>query len=783
MIASSSALAASDDCALPSLAVQPPSPIDASRPQDAVIAQAEILARDGSVDAAEKLYAALLGADPPDVRGGAGLAYVAGARQAARNLVASAPEADDPTECYENALGLDDANADARAGLAAEKRKAASDAQEAKGVWDDFYSHSLMPLADLLLPVLVVLTVLLVITRLSTPVVGPEVVAWGEVPRRWVWRAGMLLLILAGLRLVAQAAWPDWRVEQFIPPHVRFGVLGVLLAGVVAAVAAARRRPRDLVWMAIPLAIGLALSIFGVQIKNGQWPWALALGAAALGVVFLASGWGHALRLQVRVQKAGKADLAGAAHVLGALQELGSSPPRGLKTPQQVDVQDLPSTALDALPASKITIALKTLVDQFVPSTPWRAIIEDAEGDRLVLTLTRNGAVARTVAIDPAFFGIPQQPTTAASADSIPEESAAENTATAAGDDDMDALLTAAAAIVLTELAQRHHDLRIGLCGATQWDSVAAHVIATRPGASNGPQVGELLTRSVQRDPNNALARAAYIGHVGTTAATPEAFTALADRLGELWSALPAPGSEEAAGYTALHLRTAHSLTAVWLNIASFEALPVERRTIAWCTSNRWYGSLCDLIQTSVGLSGGDGLFARAMHTVAGELREALAVLAPDGIGVPVPPQALPDPPPPTLQALYDQACVEVKKGNLEKALGLLSFVASTQYYRDAAWADPWFAILRAEGGDGALADARKRFEVLVGPAEKSYLDKADFGQKKQLLLDLGITSAEDLLEVTSSRRARAELAHTVDVPRSLVDVWRERAQAAIEGS
>src|SRR4051812_8393865 len=91
---SSPAFAASDACASPSLLLAPPSPSDASRRQDAVIAQAELLARDGHLDAAEKLYTALLNATPPDVRGAAGIAYVAAARQAARNLVATAKEAE-----------------------------------------------------------------------------------------------------------------------------------------------------------------------------------------------------------------------------------------------------------------------------------------------------------------------------------------------------------------------------------------------------------------------------------------------------------------------------------------------------------------------------------------------------------------------------------------------------------------------------------------------------------------------------------------------------------------
>ena len=780
LVSPSPALAASDDCATPSLLLSPPSPVDASRPQDAVVAQAETLARNGHLDAALTLYDALLNARPLDARGAAGIAYVAAARAAAAELVATAVHAEQPQECYQNALALDDAAPGAQAGIAREKSKESKGAQGAKAAWDDFFGSWLTPLAGLLLPALVVLTVLLVITRLTTPVVGPEVDAWRERTRRWVWRAGMLLLVLVTVRSVARAAVPGWGGEHLITERARFFSLGVLLAVVVSAVAAARRRHGDQRWLLLPLGAGGILSLIGRRIDDDWWPWALDLVTAALGVVLLAASWGHALRLQVRVQKSGKADAAGTAHVLGALQELGSSPPRGLKTPQQIDVQDLPSTALDALPVGKIKTALKTLVDQLVPSTPWRATIEDGEAGRFVLTLTRNGAIARTVAIDPALFGMAKKPAKAASEDSIPKEPADATTAVIADDDDADVPLTAAAAIVLTELARRHRELRIGLCGATQWDSVAAHVIATRPGAAEPPEVGELLTFAVRRDPKNALARAAYIWHVGRTAATPEAFRALAGRLDELWRALPRPGSDAAAGYTALHMRTAHSLTAVWLNIASFESLPAKRRTIAWSASHRWYLTLSSLIKQSVELGGGDALFADSMYTVAHELHAALAVLAPAGNSVPASLDALAKPPPPTLQALYDRACVEAKKGDLPEALGLLSFVASTKNYKDAAWTDPWFAPFRSGNGSGPLADARERFEELVGPAESSYVEGAGIGTKKQSLLDLGIDTAEDLLLVTKDVTARTDLARSLGVPRGVVDLWRADAQKAL---
>jgi hypothetical protein len=216
----------------------------------------------------------------------------------------------------------------------------------------------------------------------------------------------------------------------------------------------------------------------------------------------------------------------------------------------------------------------------------------------------------------------------------------------------------------------------------------------------------------------------------------------------------------------------------VWLNVASFETLPAGKPTIAWHASQHWYGELCALVSQSVELPDGDGLFARAMRTVATELHAALAALAPSGEQVPAPPWVN-DSPPPTLQALYDRACVHARKGYLQSALGLLSFVTSAKSFRDAAWADPWFATFRTEGGSGPLADVRKRFKELVGPAEPSYVEGADIGTKKQALLDLGVDTAQDLLLVTKDVTARTDLARSLDVPRTVIDLWRSDAQTA----
>jgi hypothetical protein len=222
----------------------------------------------------------------------------------------------------------------------------------------------------------------------------------------------------------------------------------------------------------------------------------------------------------VQVKKGKDDDASGTAYLLARLQELGTSPPEGLKTPQQVDVESLPAEALKSLPGGRVATALKELINVLLPATPWRAIVEKADdASSVVVTVTRNGSVVRTALVDAGRF----LPTSAG--DSPGASSGAENDKKDSATTKADAgdLLTAAAAVVLTELSRVHVQLTKGLCGATGWESVAAHVVATKPPATpGGPDLRrELLAYAVQTDPSNALAQMAYANLQAENASTP----------------------------------------------------------------------------------------------------------------------------------------------------------------------------------------------------------------------------------------------------------------------
>jgi len=252
--------------------------------------------------------------------------------------------------------------------------------------------------------------------------------------------------------------------------------------------------------------------------------WVVTAAVACLGLVLVAVGRGHALRLLVQVKKGKDDDASGTAYVLARLQELGTSPPEGLKMPQQLDVDNLPTEALTSLPTGRLAAALASVLKVISPAIPWKAVVEGEENSsRVVVTLTRNGSVVRTALVDADGF-LPKPGSSGGSAASPEHGDKGDEGAAKQGSADRGDLLTAAAAVVLTELARIHRQLEAGLCGASRWESVAAQVVATKPPSTTGGSElrRELLAYAVQADPPNALAQLALASLLGEDASSAE---------------------------------------------------------------------------------------------------------------------------------------------------------------------------------------------------------------------------------------------------------------------
>ncbi|WP_164704387.1 hypothetical protein [Blastococcus litoris] len=532
----------------------------------------------------------------------------------------------------------------------------------------------------------------------------------------------------------------------------------------------------------LPLVLGTGvLAGLLVALASAYWAdrntstdaaaWVTTVLLALLGVVLLAVGWGHLLRLRIQVKKGNDADASSTAFVLGSLQELGSSPPRGLKVPHETDVTQLPESALSALPQGKVAAAVMTAVAALARPTPWHLSVEDAGDSRMVATLLRHGTVTDTAVLDAGRFRRGRA--------AAPDDAAAPSP-------DRAALLTAAAAFALTQLGLRHPELNAGLCGVSRWESVAAQVVATRP--VSPPRSleyrRELLAYAVQTDPRNVLARTAYVQALGEDATDLAAMDADARRLTDLRAVVETQMAGESErheqGYLPVRLRIAHSLTAARLNLA------VEQRGSG---EARWEGSWAESVAECRRLTAlldapdvDDAVrpFLDELVPVTASLIGGLAALAsPDGSMGDLLAWADRHPAPPvtSLFAAYDDACTRALARDDEAALRRLEFPAGSSDLRQLMRTDPAFARLREDVATAAARAVRDRFWVLAGEPDVGFVDLPPFGAKSAALRDLGLGSAADVLRATPDDGA--ELATALEIPKPVAAAWRAFALLA----
>jgi hypothetical protein len=808
--------------------VLPGQPLVEGGAQDEIIRRAGKLALHGRLDAAQELYELALASHPPDPRAGRGLAYVQARRLAAANCVARAEQtrATDPAVAeamLRQALAFDAGNKTARESLVTPPSDDRSAAQKAADRWDVFFKSWVDPVIRLVVPALIALAVLLVLARaLTSSVVRTKAAAWGKWSRRVVWTVGFGLLVFAAAQAVSLAVDSHPLVALSTDQWLAVALTSIVLLGAAMAVrvfslglfrstdAEAGRTSVDGVLLAAAVAGVVALIAIAAKFWAADapevWSWTFAVALACLGVVLVAAARGQALRLLVQVKTDGKDDPSGTAYVLARLQELGTAPPEGLKTPQQLDVDNLPSEALKSLPVGRVASALGPLLKVVLPATPWKAVVEaEDQASRIVVTVTRNGAVVRTALVDADRFLPKPQPSETVD---LPAQDSGVMAADVSARDTADRgdLLTAAAAVVLTELAQVHTQLKEGLCGASRWESVAAQVVATKPPSTAGGSElrRELLAYAVQADPPNALAQLAYANLQGREATKARELcsyaarlTGLLDRIEqqaglgpvratvawdrehppsdtEVWQWPPKSDRKRAPGYLPLRLRARHELTATWMNVA-VESVGSQRwKAVDAAAIN--YRALVYLLFTATGASsGGDaGAFVKEMSRVAAALQQTFGPLTKN----PTHPVQLPDPPPagdpgelPSLHVRYDKACRLAALRQDDEAARELERAAGLEGNRIAARTDPWFGRLRrAEGSP----DAVEVFWKVVGSPNPAFTDLPPFGKKGSALRQLGVVSAPTLIAITPDRGEA--LAKALDIPTTVVAGWWEFA-------
>jgi len=374
--------------------------------------------------------------------------------------------------------------------------------------WNTIYSGWLQPMTNGILLFLGVLLFLLVVARLATPaVVHPK----GRAHRGWdraAWWLGFLALIAAAA-VPAAASYAQSAAGWWTKDLSTGWLPTVLVAGAALLAAALALGGQPLktiaVVMGVVIALGVALLLaFGLPAhlpRRTTALWVLGSVLAVLGVAWLAAARGLTLKLQVDARgSSGAADANASQFLIARLADLGSTPPAGLRTPRQTDVTALPDDALTALPQGPVVAALFNVLRAARSAVPWQCTVTLLDdNDTAVVGLVRNGRPVDDVTrISRRSLRLP----------AIPLEGKGkerDDAITRAHGE----LLTAAAAFILTTLSTRHRELAWGLCGATRWDSIAQHSIATDQYHDKADVKKSLLEAALDADQHNALARVA----------------------------------------------------------------------------------------------------------------------------------------------------------------------------------------------------------------------------------------------------------------------------------
>jgi tetratricopeptide (TPR) repeat protein len=706
-----------------------------------VCAVAGLLVESGQLERAERLYRALdrAGADPCIAQG---LTRVARQRRQSSAAVVAGVKAlrigdlGQAEESFKRAQAADAGNAAAAIGLVeVEQRRSPASAADAADRWDKVYTDWVEPATRLVLPFLAVLLVLLVLTRLATRLIGVRPGNKGsgwETDWRWGWGLGLALVISSAL------------LPTVLLPTVLFAIgwtpdrpLGWILAALIAALIA---------------AVGIALMAYSTSWR---------------------------LRLQIDAHDSkGDADSAAIAFIIARLQALGSEPPRGLEMPEGPDVTELPTDALTTLPEGRVATAVFRVLRVARPIVPWRASVRVIDDDHVAVRLSRNGRLAEAIVVSRQELGLSS---TGARGDL---EDSGDRMADVAGS--RAELLTAVAAFIIVTVAERHtRILKPGLCGATHWDSVALHVIATQTRSAMNDEDGRaLLARAVDIDPRNHAARVAYLLKLGRHDAEIEAqqrFAAAMQREREL-IVDGRPGGLPRQGFEALEMRMLYSSAAAWINVHLLQSKRGEPKPAskAWSQAR----DLTELLITRAKQPPRSGVedFLREIQPSVGYLWKSVASLASDKKAPKLSPElddcikewtrdaGI------SLNARYDRACFEAERedGDLTAALDDLELVVGIKHLQDWARTDPSFERIRS---DSKVSD---RFWQIVGDTSPSdFLSLEPFKDYADSLLTLGIRTPRQLLAHTKSTIDRSRLASQLKANPLVIERMRNVAKLA----
>jgi hypothetical protein len=455
--------------------------------------------------------------------------------------------------------------------------------------WDAFYRHWVHPVIHFGTPTLVVLAVLMTLAVVVTPLVvrvstpgtrsaGSESALGGAY---WF---GVICLLFSAIE--ATIVFPLSRHVRWARPESWAAVvsIGLILMAlmVVAVLFTVDRRPlqglRYGSMAALILIAGLAPSI-------GRRHWSALSGKpaaviyaavlAALGICIVARARGIRIGLLIQGHdKTGAEDAGLGAFVRARLYSLGSQEPRGILVTQQTDTSTLPSGALGLIPAGTLAKLVALFVSLFTPPTPWRVDVTEQVDGSIVIAVRRNGRVADAAVIRPSSLELPSKQANggvggADAGDSTPaagaDPSGSGPVGSGAAGDWTAELRTAAATFTLLALSRCYYHLRAGLCGATEWRSVALQVIASDPACQlSAKDRHAVLVHAVADDRENKAAELALLSDSYRTASSPDELTDFAAKLEKLLARLP----DDDEGTLPLRLRSRFNMIVAYVNYA-----------------------------------------------------------------------------------------------------------------------------------------------------------------------------------------------------------------------
>jgi len=698
--------------------------------------------------------------------------------------------------------------------------------------WDAFYWHWVHPVIHFGTPTLVVLAVLMTLAVVVTPLVvrvstpGTRS-ADSESALSGAYWLGVICLLFSAIE--ATIVFPLSRHVRWARPEswaavASIGLIFVALMVVALLFTVDRPRLHGLRYgsmAALILIAGLAPSIGrshwpGLSGKPAAVTYAAVL--AALGILIVAGARGIRIGLLIQGHDKTGADDAGlGAFVRARLYSLGSQEPKGILVTQQTDTSTLPSGALGLIPAGTLAKLVALFLSLFTPPTPWRVDVTEQIDGSIVIAVRRNGRVADATVIRPSSLELPSKQANggdggADAGDSTPaagaDPSGSGSAGSGAGGDWTAELRTAAATFTLLVLSRCYYHLRAGLCGATEWRSVALQVIASDPACQlSAEDRHAVLVHAVADDRENKAAELALLSDSYRTASSTDDLTEFAAKLEELLTRLP----DDDEVPLPLRLRIRFNLIVAYVNYAvslteeqpddadalsKARAAVMKAKTQVTYLLNFW--SRQEMRDKYTGLW--QSMYAAvnfAAKAIAAELHRTCGDGAAAGIDYVDKESDLPPGVNMTLLARYENACALTrgrgkhgakKAAEYEAALDELKIAVADPSMLMWARCDPSLAVLHdvdmvrqecrtaGETPEGEAKTAAKafklvtRFKNLVGePVPADFLLLSPFAAYQDALALRGIHDAARL------RRTRdGELCSELKITRGEVARWRE---------